>query len=229
MELEYLPRLAPLLPMPIAAPVALGRPDLGYPWTWSVYGWLEGETARLDGITDERAAATALGEFVTALHAIGTTGGPEPFTGRGGPLARRDRSVRAAITELVGMVDTEAATAAWEDAIRAPAWSSAPVWVHGDLHPGNLLMHQGRVSAVIDFACLSVGDPACDSMVAWTFLTAKSRDAFRNAHPVDDATWLRARGWALCLGLVALPYYRETNPEFAAIAQHSVDEVLADS
>jgi aminoglycoside phosphotransferase (APT) family kinase protein len=229
MEMQWLPMLAPHLPLAIPAPLALGEPAHGYPFTWSVYRWLPGRTASLSGIADEQAAATTLGEFVAALHGLDTTDGPQPTGfGRGGPLVRRDKSVRAAIGELDGYVDTAAASAAWEAAINAPAWTGRPTWIHSDLHTGNLLMHEGCISAVIDFAGLGVGDPAVDSMVAWTFLTSRSREAFRTANPVDDATWARARGWALCLGLVALPYYRETNPEFAAIAQHAVDEILTE-
>jgi aminoglycoside phosphotransferase (APT) family kinase protein len=230
LELQWLPLLAPRLPLAIPAPLALGQPDLEYPFTWSVYRWLEGETADLAGLSDERQAATALGEFVTALHALDPVPGlATSGSGRGGSLMPADRYVRAAIVELDGIVDADAATHAWEAAINAPPWIGPPTLLHGDLHQGNLLMHRGRISAVIDFACLAVGDPACDSMVAWTFLTATSRDAFRAAHPVDDATWARARGRALSLGLVGLPYYRDTNPAFAAIARHAIREVLAET
>jgi hypothetical protein len=86
----------------------------------------------------------------------------------------------------------------------------------------------GRLSAVIDFGCLGVGDPACDVMVAWTYLSAETRGAFRAALPVDDATWARGRGWALSFGLIALPYYESTNPVLAGIARYAIDEVLAD-
>src|SRR5439155_14751042 len=103
-----------------------------------------------------------------------------------------------------------------------------PVWIHGDLTPGNLLVEQGRLSAVIDFGCLGVGDPACDLMVAWTLLSGETRDAFRAALAVDDATWARGRGWALSWALIALPYYLETNPVGVGSAWHTIDEVLAD-
>jgi aminoglycoside phosphotransferase (APT) family kinase protein len=144
------------------------------------------------------------------------------------PLATRDASTRAAIAALGGMIDTEAATAAWEAALQAPVWDAPPVWIHGDLQSGNLLAVEGRLSAVIDFGCLAVGDPACDVMVAWTLFSAETRPAFRAALPVDDATWARGRGWALSTGLIALPYYHITNPVLAGIARRAIAEVLAD-
>jgi aminoglycoside phosphotransferase (APT) family kinase protein len=230
-EHRWLPGLAPLLPLAVPAPLAKGAPAEGYPWHWSVHRWLEGETATPDRIADPRAAATALGRFVAALQRIDPAGGPPPGahnSSRGVPLARRDRETRAAIAALDGIVDADRVTAAWEAALAAPAWHGPAVWLHGDLQAGNLLAVRGRLSAVIDFGCLGVGDPACDAMVAWTYLTAGTRDAFREALPVDDATWARGRGWALSVGLIALPYYRRTNPFLAGIARRAIDEVLAD-
>jgi aminoglycoside phosphotransferase (APT) family kinase protein len=126
------------------------------------------------------------------------------------------------------MFDEVALTAAWEAALDAPAWTDPPVWIHGDLQSGNLLAVGGKLTAVIDFECLGVGDPACDLMVAWNLLSAETRDVFRAALPVDDATWARGRGWALTAGLVALPYYQHTNPVLADISRRAITEVLAD-
>jgi aminoglycoside phosphotransferase (APT) family kinase protein len=140
----------------------------------------------------------------------------------------RDDAVRAAITSLRGNVDTDLATAVWEEALRAPAWERPPVWVHGDLQPGNLLAVQGRLSAVIDFGGLGVGDPACDLIVAWNLFSGESRDVFRAALAVDDATWARGRGWALSVGLIALPYYLNTSPPMVRYARHTITETLAD-
>ena len=144
------------------------------------------------------------------------------------PLARRDTQTRAAIESLRGMLDTDAATAAWESALQVPDWRHPPVWIHGDLQSGNLLVQQGRLSAVIDFGCLGVGDPACDLSVAWNLLSAPTRESFRAALPVDDATWARGRGWALSIGLIALPYYQSTNPVLAAISRYAIEQVLSD-
>lgn len=228
-EWHWLPALVPHLPLPIPVPLAQGAPSEGYPWRWSVTRWLEGENATVGRLAAPCQAATALAGFIAALQGIAPDGGPPPGRHnafRGAPLARRDASTRAAIAALRGTIDVDAATAAWEAALRAPAWPGPPVWIHGDLQPANLLVAQGRLSAVIDFGCLGVGDPACDVMAAWTFLTADTRDVFRTALPVDDATWERGRGWALSFGLIALPYYRDTNPVLAGIARRAIDEAL---
>ena len=230
-EHRWLPRLAPHLPIAIPVPLAKGQPAEGYPWHWSVYRWLEGENATIDRIADPRQAATELGQFVAALQRIDPAGGPPAggnLTSRGVPLATRDAETRAAIATLDDMLNTVAVTAAWEAALRVPAWGRPAVWLHGDLQSGNLLAVQGQLSAVIDFGCMGVGDPACDAMVAWTYLSADARDAFRAALPVDDATWARGRGWALSVALIALPYYQSTNPVLCDIARHAIDEVLAD-
>lgn len=230
-EQKFLPRLAPHLPLAIPVPLAMGIPGEGYPWQWSVYRWLEGENATIERIADAAQAARDLAHFIAALHGIDATGGPLPGPhnfSRGVPLATRDADTRAAIVSLDGMLDTSAVTVAWDAALRAPAWHNPPVWIHGDLSPLNLLVEQGRISAVIDFGGLGVGDPACDLIVAWNYLSAQTRDIFRAALPVDDATWARGRGWALSVGLIALPYYQSTNPVLAGLARRAIDEVLAD-
>ncbi|MDQ0900759.1 aminoglycoside phosphotransferase family protein [Paenibacillus sp. V4I7] len=228
-EHRWLPKLAPLTPLSIPTPLAMGMPAEGYPCRWSVYRWLEGENATIGRIDNPHQAATALGQFVAALQRIDPAGGPAPGphnSGRGVPLAMRDASVRNAIATLNNMLDTDVATAAWEAALQAPVWQGKAVWLHGDLHPGNLLVEQGRLTAVIDFGTLGVGDPACDLMVAWTLLSAENRDLFRAALTVDDATWARGRGWALSFGLIAFAYYLDTNPVLAAISRRAIDEVL---
>ena len=126
------------------------------------------------------------------------------------------------------MIDIGAAMAAWDGAVRAPVWDGPPTWVHGDLQSGNLLAQGGRLSAVIDWGCMGVGDPACDLMPAWNLFTAETRAIFREATSVDDATWARGRGWALSCGLIAQPYYQRSNPVLADIARHAIREVLAE-
>ena len=231
-EREWLPKLAPYLPLAIPVPLAKGMPAEGYPWHWSVYRWLEGENATIERIADLGQAATDLAQFVAALQRIDPTGGPAPEednSSRGEPLAARDAPTRAAIARLRGAVDFGAVTAAWDAALRAPAWRRAPVWIHGDLDSRNLLVERGRLSAVIDFGCLGVGDPACDVMVAWKVLSAHTRDIFRAELSVDEATWARGRGWAVSQALMALSYYTlETNPVLVREAHRWMAEVLAD-
>ena len=230
-EHRWLARLAPHLPLAIPAPLGVGSPAEGFPWHWSVCPWLDGEEVTIERMADPHECATALARFVAALHRIDPIGGPLAGShnfGRGVPLAQRDAATRAAIASLHGDIDVVAVTAAWEAALATPAWDGPPVWIHGDLQPGNLLAVGGRLTAVIDFGALGVGDPACDLMVAWNLFSPETRDTFRATLSVDDATWARGRGWALSVGLVALPYYKESNPTLAEIARRAIDQVLAD-
>jgi aminoglycoside phosphotransferase (APT) family kinase protein len=229
-EQRWLPQLAPQLPLAVPVPIAVGSPGEGYPCRWSVCPWLPGEEASGERIGDLCRAAIELAAFITALQRIDPAGGPPPGEHnflRGVPLSRRDAQVRAAIEAAGDMIDAAVVTAAWEDALRAPVWDETPVWIHGDLQSGNLLVQEGRLSAVIDFGGLGVGDPACELMVAWSLFSGESRDVFRAALGVDGATWARGRGWALC-AVIALPYYRTSNPVIVANALRTIAEVLAD-
>ncbi|TWE21798.1 aminoglycoside phosphotransferase (APT) family kinase protein [Kitasatospora atroaurantiaca] len=225
-EQQWLPLLAPQLPVAVPAPRGLGGPAGGYPWSWSVYRWLDGENPSVNRVAEPGLLAEDLAEFIRALRRIDPSGGPS--AGRGVPLAARDAATRAAIVELRGIIDTDAAGAAWEEALRIPERSGPPAWFHGDLSPGNVLITRGRLSAVIDFGCMGVGDPTVDLIIAWNLLPADARGVFRAALQADDATWARGRGWALSIALIQLPYYRDTNPVLAANARHVIREVLAD-
>ena len=165
------------------------------------------------------------------MQRIDPAGGPGPsrFNAfRGVPLATRDKSTRASITALGSTIDTGATTAMWEAALRAPEWQQSPVWIHGDLDARNLLAIGGRISAVIDWGCLGVGDPACDVAVAWKMLDADARDIFRTALSVDDAMWVRGRGWVLSQALNALSYYTlETNAVLVREAERWLAEAIA--
>jgi aminoglycoside phosphotransferase (APT) family kinase protein len=230
-EIGWLPKLAPLLPLPVPAPLAVGAPGEGYPCRWAVYRWLEGEAATLDGVAGRRRGAEALAEFLATLQRIDAVGGPPPGEHnffRGVPLVERDDGVRSAIAALAGELDVAAVTAAWDAALETPEWDRPPVWVHGDFCDGNLLAGGGRFSGVIDWGGLAVADPACDLIAAWSLLTADARDVFRAQLGVDDATWARGRGWALSVALIAIPYYRTTNPARVAYSWHRIGEVLAD-
>lgn len=229
-ECRWLPRLTPL-PLAVPTPLGMGEPAEGYPWHWSIYAWIDGETATVDRIADADEVATALAGFITALQAIDATGGPPSGPQnhhRGVPLGDMDRLTRRAIANLADDIDAAAARAVWDAALRAPVWTAPPAWVHGDLQAGNLLFRQGRLRAVIDFGLLGVGDPACDLIVAWMLLSADTRGVFRAALSVGDATWMRGRGWALYAGVIALDYYRDTNPTLATTCRRAIREVLAD-
>jgi aminoglycoside phosphotransferase (APT) family kinase protein len=217
LELRWLPVLAPHLPVDIPLPVARGRPGAGYPWYWSVHTWLEGDAPAGPVDPGELAA------FVTALQRVDTTDGPEPAGGRGQPLAGRDRAVRAALERVAA----PGAAALWDSAMHAPEWDGPPVWIHCDLDARNVLVRDGRLAAVLDWGGTGVGDPAVDVMVAWKLVAREERDRFRAKLDVDDATWLRAQGWAVSQGLIALRYYTlETNPVLVREAEHWLAEVL---
>jgi aminoglycoside phosphotransferase (APT) family kinase protein len=229
-EHRWLPKLAPLLPLQIPIPLAMGVPADGYPWHWSVYRWLEGKSATIERIAGLPQFAITLAQFLVALQRINPAGGPPPGPHnffRGGPLTVYDSETWDTIAALNGEIDADAASAVWEAALKA-TWHGSPVWVHGDVSAGNLLVRGGRLSAVVDFGSSGVGDPACDTVIAWTLLSGESREAFRSALPVDGATWARGRGWALWKGLITLAEHINTNPLEAGWARRGIDEVLAD-
>jgi len=227
-EATWLPRLAPHLPLAVPVQLARGEPGDGYPYAWSVYAWLPGENANAT-IDDLDLAAVDLAGFVRALRRIDTTDAhPRRPRSRGAPLAELDEDVRRAIAELGDRIDAGAALRVWEESLAAPAWDGEELWVHGDLLPGNLLVVGGRLSAVIDFGCLNVGDPACDLQPAWNVFAGSSRERYREELDVDEASWLRGRGWALYQAVMALPYYWDTNPGMVRQASHALRQVLAD-
>ena len=226
-EHRRLPRLAPQLPLAIPVPLAQGTPAKGYPPPWSVYRWLAGAEATRARIPDPRVLAMELAVSIAALQRIDPTAGPP--SSRGVPLAARDTTVRSALAALDGLIDTGAARAAWGLALRVPVWSGPPVWSHGDLQAGNLLLAQGRLSAAIDFGCLGVGDPACELIVAWNLLPPDARAVFRATLAVVDATWARGRGWALSIALIALPCYRHTNPLVAEQSRRTIAAALTEA
>lgn len=205
-EHTWLPRLAPHLPLTIPVPVERGEPDEGYPLPWSVYRWIEGEPATRARIGDPAAFGAALGGFLMALWAIDTDGGPPAGAHnfyRGGDLSVYDDEARGAIDKNMGRIDTDGATGVWERALGCH-WTRSPVWVHGDLAAGNLLVQDGKLVAVIDFGCCGIGDPACDLVIAWTLLSGDSSRAFVDTVAIDEDTWARARGWALWKALISL-------------------------
>lgn len=203
-EQKWLPKLAPFLPVSIPVPLAMGAPGNGYPFKWSIYLWLDGKTARAGKIDDLSVFAINLAQFLIALQSIdssdGPLAGPHSFY-RGGSLAIYDAETRQAIHALQGKIDSAAAIKVWEASL-ATSWDALPVWVHGDISAGNLLVQNGRLSAVIDFGQLCIGDPACDLSIAWTFFKSESRKAFRETLPLNAGTWARAKAWTLWKALI---------------------------
>jgi GrpB-like predicted nucleotidyltransferase (UPF0157 family) len=219
-EREWLPKIAPRLPLETHLPVAQGHPGAGFPWYWDVYTWVEGETRDMLDI-DPVQAARDLAGFITALRSIDPAGAPR---GRGVPLAERDVQARAWLAGDPRLL------AEWEKALATPPWDGPPVWAHGDLDARNWLVRDGRIAAVVDWSCMGVGDPAIDVMVAWKLASAPAKLAFREALDVDDDTWARARGWALSQGVGATTYYTlETNPVLVREGRRWIDDVMSDA
>ena len=229
-EQRWLPTLARNTCLPIPTPLGLGAPSGDYPWPWSIYGWLDGETATVGHIVDLSQFATDLGGFLTALQRVDATGGPlaGPHSfHRGGPLATYDAETRKAVAKLGDRIDAAAVMEVWDAALAATR-DGPPVWVHGDVAAGNLLVKDGRLSAVIDFGCSAVGDPACDLAIAWTFFEGESRQAFRTALALDPATWVRGRGWTLWKALIVWAALPGANPAGAETSQRIVEDLVAE-
>lgn len=216
-EHRWLPDLAPLLPVPIPAPVAVGLPDETFPWRWTIQPWFAGVRA-LDRSADELdVIADELAEVLLALHVPSPRDAPvHPV--RGVPMADRDEAVRSRLAHYPDLLPV------WSAGVAAPAWAGPAVWVHGDVHPGNLVLDGDRIAALIDFGDLSSGDPACDLATAWLTFTARGRSRFRGrlGDRYDDATWVRARGWAA--GLASLVIDAE-DPGFRRMGRHAVAQL----
>lgn len=225
-EQLWLPILAPQLPIPISEPMGLGQPDGAYPWPWSIYRWQKGEIATRDNLNDLGEFATDLADFLLALQAIDPTAGPTRKL-RGGSLELWRNQAEEGLTALSGKIDAKAAAEIWDQAITAP-FETEPVWYHGDVAAGNLLVHNGKLNSVIDFGGLGVGDPACDMVIAWTLLEPSSRVLFRERLAVSDAIWNRGRGWALWKAMIVVANIIETNAIEAASSQYAIDQLVQD-
>ncbi|WP_287044974.1 aminoglycoside phosphotransferase family protein [Herpetosiphon sp.] len=226
-DFRWLSWLQAQLPLQIPQPIAQGQPTANYPWPWGIYAWLAGENAINARPNNPE---HGLSQFLHALQKIDAQTGPAPAspTARGVSLIQRNAVTRAAITQAHTLLDTEQILAVWDHAIQIETWAYAPVWIHGDLHAGNLLVIDSNLSAVIDFGALAVGDPACDLLPAWNMFDRQTRLNFRQAMAVDAATWIRGRGWALSVAVIALPYYHQSNPVLAQMARYSIQQVLDD-
>jgi aminoglycoside phosphotransferase (APT) family kinase protein len=225
-EQRWLPTLAGRLPLPIPVPVRAGRPTAAYPWPWSITPWFEGASALTAPVADPAEVARQLGGFLAALHQPAPADAP-PNPYRGMPLADRDHLTRPCIDQLGGHIDAPRARRCWDAHVELPHWDGPPLWLHGDLHPHNVVVHRGRVAAVIDFGDICSGDPATDLGIAWMLLAPGTRTTLRDAAGVDEATWERGRGWALALGLAYLASSAST-PAFAQLGRTTIETVLDD-
>jgi len=229
-EHQWLPKLARALPLSIPIPIVMGEPEYGYLWKWSVYRWLEGETAASAKIADLSEFAIDLAGFLNAFHRIDATGGPPAGLHsffRGGSLSVYDNEARHSITALKNKINATLATEIWEAAL-STSWKNSPVWVHGDISAGNLLVKKGKLCAVIDFGQLAIGDPACDLAINWTFFHGKSREAFQETLFLDKETWARARGWTLWKALLVAAGFTDPNNSESKQCWHVIDDVITD-
>jgi aminoglycoside phosphotransferase (APT) family kinase protein len=230
-ECVWLPRLEPFLPLPLPSPLARGAPGEGYPWSWSVCRWLDGENPLVGRVTDMHRLANDLADFIRALQAIDASEAPRAGRhnqGRGAPLARWQTTIRERLAWLADLDNIDLVIGAWEADSEARPWDRAAVFIHGDLSVGNLLARGGKLSGVIDWSCLGAGDPACELQVAWSLFDHDARKTFKDAMAVDDATWTRGRAWGLAMGVLNVSYYRARSPAIAAPGWRAIDAVLAD-
>ena len=229
-EYDWLPKLAPRLPLPVPEPLAIGAPSEDYPWRWLVSRWIDGEVAEPERVIDMARFARDLANLLTALHGVYAEDGPRPGAHsfyRGGPLASYDAETRKAVAALGSSIDAAAVLEVWDRSL-ASTWQRPPVWVHGDVSVGNLLMQRGQLCAVIDFGNLAVGDPACDLAMNWTVFTAEAREAFRDELPLDADTWARGRGWVLWKALILASGLSSSNAYEASNPKSIIEKVIDD-
>lgn len=224
-EARWLPWLAERLSLRVPKPLGQGRAHARYPLGWALYEWIDGEPYTDEGVIDERQAARDLAAFVLELRRLDSAEAPP--AGRR-PLRELDGETRAALEASRTFIDSAAALAAWEDAVESRAWDGAGVWIHADLLRPNILLSSGRIGAILDFGSAGVGDPAGDVIAAWSVFGPEGREQYRSVLNVDDETWRRARGIALHQAAIGIPYYAESNPGFASLAQRTIQQVLLD-
>jgi len=225
-EQRWLPLLGPRLPLPIPVPRRVGAPGRGYPWSWSICAWIPGETAA-EAQLDMEGAARDLAAFLVALH---TEAPPEARRNefRGGALSSRNQALEERLAFLGDEVDGGRVRTLWEEAVAIERDPSERLWIHGDLHPANLVVRNRRLAAVLDFGDLTGGDRATDLSVAWMLFDADTRPIFRAAvSDVDEATWGRARGWALSHALACLAN-SDDNPRMNRVGATTLRNVVED-
>jgi aminoglycoside phosphotransferase (APT) family kinase protein len=223
-ECTWLPEIARRVPIAVPTPVHRGEPDHGFPWPWAIVAWVDGTAADLAGPATT-ADADTLADVLRALATPAPVSAPRnPY--RGVPLADRAERVGEYL-ERIGGPDHASLTAIWSDALAAPVHVGPPVWLHGDLHPGNLVVRDGRLAGVIDWGDLTSGDPAADLQVAWTWFGPDARARFLEAIACDPDTVRRARGNALAHGAATVASSAD-NPRMAAVGAATLRQVLLD-
>jgi aminoglycoside phosphotransferase (APT) family kinase protein len=223
-EYEWLPKIAECLRTPISFPIFKGNPSNDYPFPWLIARWIEGHNPDFESTNEYKLLAKDLAHFLNEFHRINLPDGPISRRGIRLDEGELDAETRKAISELEGEIDIPTITSLWDELSAIHYWEKAPVWIHGDFLPGNILVQNNRLNAVLDFTDVGIGDPACDLVIAWALFNPISRQIFReNLENVDDNTWERGRGWALSIALIMLPYYKHTNTVLAALARRMIN------
>lgn len=230
-EQLWLPKLKPHISLPISVPIAKGGPGEGYPWKWSVCQWIEGNSVNTRNIQDMNQFAIDLAKFLKELQSIEKAGAP--LAGkhnfyRGGSISVYDEETRTAIRNKRNILDNKAISKIWNKALESE-WREKPVWVHGDIAPGNLLVdNEGKLSGVIDFGVMGVGDPSCDLAIAWTFFDDESRQVFKKSMALDEETWIRGRGWALWKSLITYDAFYKKDTEVSLEMERIIGTITKD-
>jgi aminoglycoside phosphotransferase (APT) family kinase protein len=232
-EQVLLPQLKAHLTTAIPIPLKMGQPSIDYPFNFSIYQWIEGESANEIQIDDKglEHLASTLAQFLKELQSIHTADGPKPGLHnwwRGAHISVYDKQARFQIEKLKDIIDSRKALALWENALKLK-WQNQPVWIHGDFASGNILIKNGKLSGIIDFGGLGIGDPACDLVIAWTFLRGKSREIFKQKIDLDNDTWVRAQAWCLWKATFELCQLEDKSSLSARQQNHIIQEVLTES
>lgn len=223
-EYEWVPKIAQNLTIPVSKPIFKGQPESYYPHFWIVHAWNDGHNPEFEQNDEYLELVKELAAFLNEFHDIKLIGGPA--SRRGVPLKNLSEETLTSLNQLDDEVDKNYFTELWNYLVCIPNWERAPVWVHGDFLPGNILVENNHLTAVIDFSDVGIGDPACDLVIAWSLLNKKSREVFKNyLKNIDENTWERGRGWALSIALIMLPYYMDTNPYYALLAKRMIKAV----
>jgi len=231
-EQKWLPKIASHLPLPISQPIAMGKPSEIYPWNWSIYKWLDGVSANQLDLSEHDLVTIAvqLAQFLIAFHKFDAAGAPAPGLHnwwRAAHTSVYDADTKLLIETLKDFIDVDKAKSLWQRALNSK-WDKDPVWVHGDVASGNLLVKSNRLSAVIDFGCMGIGDPACDLTIAWTFFKGESRSIFKTKMHLDEETWERARGWAMWKALFEISQLEDKSGVLLAKQLQIINAVIAE-
>jgi aminoglycoside phosphotransferase (APT) family kinase protein len=224
-EWLWVPQISKYLTTPISLPIFKGHPSDLFNWPWLILSWNEGHNPEFEKENEHVQLAADLAHFINQFHKIPVQSGP--LSRRGLPLKSQDAETKEAIRQLANEYGAHALFSLWQELSNTPAWKSDPVWVHGDLLPGNIIVNNNLLTAVIDFSDVGVGDPACDLIIAWSLFDAPTRALFREKIICDDDTWQRGKGWALSIALIMLPYYKNTNPLLAALAHRMIENCIS--